>query len=798
MKKPYWIGIACFALGFSEPAKAQPSDVPLDPFWRVNGVVWDIAVTGNSAYLGGAFTYTGPANGCAGAAELATGASSSGFPEFSGIVYCIVSDGEGGWYVGGQFVEASTGLKNLVHVQADQTIRRSWAPKPDGVVRALALGSGKLFVGGDFDQIAGVSRQCLVALELDVVRTNPWPARANNAVHTMVLAGDTLYVGGEFTKINNVNRARLASIDANTAGLGTWDPGVSGGDNIVYTLAVDGSLVYVGGNFTTCGTKPRNRIAAVDATTGVANNWNPNASHTSGSASVHGIVVKPNAVYVGGYFTAIGGRNRSHLAALSRTTGQADATWDPSPNGWVKVLLPQGTDLLVGGQFTQIANEDRLGVAMLEVASAALKPWFVGTSSLRPGVTPIVRAMAVDNQQVAIGGDFVSIGGVIRNRLAALDLTTGQATRWNPGADGDVYDLCLGTNGLFVGGVFNNIGGAAIPRLAQVNLADGQALDWNPFSSVSGNHCVVTMVRQGERLYVGGYFNAMGGESRNNLAELDLADATATAWNPAPQGVVRQLLVRQDRLYVAGEYSGIASGNRAYLSAFELANKALVTAFDPKPDAAVRALALEGDRLYVGGDFSRIATQTRSRLATINPDTGMEDELWNPEVGISGTLRVFTLAPAVNSVYAGGSFTAVGGEFRTALAGVTTLMGSANGWNPSPDGIVRTVVIADALLFVGGEFTKMGGVSWPYFAVFSGAPSFLPGSLRVKANGNVEFQVLDGDGHGSNLLLQATDDLVNPSWQTLLTQPVFGLATPFEDSDAAGKAHRIYRALAEP
>jgi trimeric autotransporter adhesin len=790
-----WVALAGFVLSLPGLAWAQPLDTPLSQFWRVNGIVYDIAVTSNTAYLGGTFTYAGPASGCTGVADLTTGTAQADFPVLNGQVNCVVSDGQGGWFIGGQFVEASSGLINLIQVRANRTVNQAWAPNPDGAVRALARGLNNLYVGGDFYRIAGQDRYYLVALNPVTGQTNNWNVRCNNSVYAMTMSGGTLYLGGWFTTINNQSRGRLAAVDAATAELKAWDPAASGGSSVVYTLSVDGSLVYVGGDFTICGTKPRNRVAAVDATTGVANNWNPNASHTSGSAAVYAIIAKENAIYVGGYFSAIGGRNRNYLAALNKTTGLADVAWDPNPNGYVAALWANGTDLLVGGQFTQIAAKDRLGIAALEAASGTVKPWQVSSSSLRPGVAPTVRALAVDGAWVACGGDFTSFGGLLRNRLLALDLSTGRATSWNPAPDYEVYALCLGTNELFVGGAFTNIAGTNIARLAAVTLTDGSALSWNP--QVTGYY-VLAMAWRGDTIFAGGQFTKMGGETRYNFAEVNLADGKATSWDPSPQGAIRQLLVYQDRLYIAGEYYSIQGLYRSYLTAYALADKTLISGFDPKPDAPVRALAIQEGRLYVGGDFTQIGNQTRSRLAVISPDTGLETDVWSPEVGVTGSLRVWCLVPTANVIYAGGTFGAVGGEFRKNIAGVTVLMASATSWNPAPNGNVRKVVIANNLVFIGGEFTTLGTDSWPYFAVFSGKPSILPGSLKVKGDGKVELQVLDGDGHGSNVLLQAADSLKNPSWQTLLNQEVFGTATLFEDAQASGKAQRFYRALVEP
>ena len=68
-------------------------------------------------------------------------------------------------------------------------------------------------------------------------------------------------------------------------------------------LAVSGSTVYAGGTFSSIGGQSRNRIAALDASTGDATAWDPNASN-----AVFALAVSGSTVYAGGDFTTIGGQ----------------------------------------------------------------------------------------------------------------------------------------------------------------------------------------------------------------------------------------------------------------------------------------------------------------------------------------------------------------------------------------------------------------------------------------------------------------------------------------------------------
>ncbi len=111
-----------------------------------------------------------------------------------------------------------------------------------------------------------------------------------------MVSGPTVYAGGDFDHIGGQDRNHIAAIDATTGAATSWNPDPNGiGTRPAEPLAVSGSTVYVGGGFTSIGGQPRNRIAALDATTGAATSWNPNAN-----LGVSALVVSGSTVYVGG------------------------------------------------------------------------------------------------------------------------------------------------------------------------------------------------------------------------------------------------------------------------------------------------------------------------------------------------------------------------------------------------------------------------------------------------------------------------------------------------------------------
>ena len=318
----------------------------------------------------------------------------------------------------------------------------------DGPVRAIALAAdGTIYIGGGFTHVGATTgsmlpRNHLAAIDSTGVLTS-WDPNADNSVNALAVSGTTVYVGGDFTKVAGQARAFIAAVDS-TGAATAWNPNANGS---VRALAVSGTTVYAGGDFTGIGGQARNSIAALDPT-GAATSWNPDAS-----SSVLALAVSGGTVYAGGTFNRIGGQNRNGVAALD-TTGTATA-WNPdAPLGAVAALTVSGSTVYAGGNFRNIGGQARTNLAALDSTGAAT-PWNPGAGGAVS--SPRVSAIAVSGSTVYAGGWFATAGGQSRNNVVALD-STGAATAWNPNANGAVYALAVREGTIVTGGNFTIIG----------------------------------------------------------------------------------------------------------------------------------------------------------------------------------------------------------------------------------------------------------------------------------------------------------------------------------------------------
>ena len=72
---------------------------------------------------------------------------------------------------------------------------------------------------------------------------NPSP---NFPVRDLLIDGSTLYVGGDFSTLAATGRQKAGAFSLNTHALLPWNPGVNGP---VYSMASANGLIYCGGHF---------------------------------------------------------------------------------------------------------------------------------------------------------------------------------------------------------------------------------------------------------------------------------------------------------------------------------------------------------------------------------------------------------------------------------------------------------------------------------------------------------------------------------------------------------------------
>jgi len=113
------------------------------------------------------------------------------------------------------------------------------------------------------------------------------------------------------------------------------------------------------GDFTTVGGQARNNLAALDVITGKTVDWNPNATDAPAGfkSLVNTLMLLDNTIYAGGFFQSIGGQPRTNLAALDASTGRA-SQWNPNPDGAVFTLAASSKPFVRGRGISPASAEN--------------------------------------------------------------------------------------------------------------------------------------------------------------------------------------------------------------------------------------------------------------------------------------------------------------------------------------------------------------------------------------------------------------------------------------------------------
>ena len=89
----------------------------------------------------------------------------------------MVSDGAGGWFIGGDFSRIGAVAQQHRHIRSDGQLDGGFDPGADGRVTALARSGGTVYVGGLFGRIGGRQRRFLAALRASDGRATDWRPR---------------------------------------------------------------------------------------------------------------------------------------------------------------------------------------------------------------------------------------------------------------------------------------------------------------------------------------------------------------------------------------------------------------------------------------------------------------------------------------------------------------------------------------------------------------------------------------------------------------------------------------------
>ncbi|MCL4177130.1 MAG: hypothetical protein KJ072_05225 [Verrucomicrobia bacterium] len=678
-------------------------------------------------------------------------------------------------------------------------------------IRALLIQpDGKILVGGNFTQFNGASRNRLARLtsqgllDIDFVIAGG----ANNTVTSFALQTDSkILVGGSFTQFGGQANNRLVRLLPE----GALDPAFalgSGANDTVHALHVqpDGDIV-VGGEFTQFNGLTQNRLARLQGPTSAPGGALEFAvaaftvSESAATATIEVVRVGATSQAVGVTYTTVNGTATSgadYTAAsgtLNLAAGQTAANFTVSilPDN---VLEDDETVILrlsnpTGG--TELASR-REALLFIVNDDRAEGPGAIDLDFVAAGANGAVLAVVpLNDGKLMIGGNFTSLGGLSRNRLARLEADGSLDMTFNPAAyaNNAVETIAVQTDGrIFIGGQFTEVNGFTRNRLARLEADGSLDLLFDPGAGFNSTVQALAVQPDG-KLIVGGAFSRYQNANLPYLTRL-LPDATVDetfAIGTGPNNVIYDLELLVDGRIVIGGSFGQVNGSPLVRIGRLLANGSVDATFDPAqgPNADVRTLLVEPDgRIVLGGTFTQVRAVGRNRIARLNED-GTLDDTFAPGSGFNNT--VWTLArQADGRLLAGGSFTTFNGGSFTRIARLNPT-GEAdvyfNTFGGANDDVTAIYAQPDEAIVIGGSFTSFGGIARDRLVRLLGGEGQPPTALKflsISVDATTIDLLVEGVV-GQSYRIEASPDLLN--WVTAatgtITQSPFAVSIDLED-----------------
>jgi hypothetical protein len=380
-------------------------------------------------------------------------------------------------------------------------------------------------------------------------------------------------------------------------------------------------------------------------------NYTPNINQ----GAVYKMAEANGMLYAGGSFSTVtaaagttpqGTFTRNRILAFNAANGNISTTFAPNFNGDVWAIVPSGTSLYVGGNFSTVNGVARRALVKIDATTGAVDPTF------NANLTNNVSEAAIVNGRLIVSGIFAK-------RIAALNLTTGADTGYiavpvtgsvasNAGPV-EVYRFAVNPAGTKLVGVgnFTTVGGASHARVFVLDLgataATVSAWRYPPSGQMCAASSLPDYMRDVDFSPDGSYFVTvstgfvpLAGQIGTALCDAaarfetaNLAPTRPTWINYTGGDTLHSVAVTDQAVYVQGhqrwldnpqgrDSAGPGAVSRPGIGAINTTT-GLALAWNPTKDRGVggKDLLVTARGLWVGSDTAHIGHETRMRVALL-------------------------------------------------------------------------------------------------------------------------------------------------------------------------------------
>lgn len=402
-----------------------------------------------------------------------------------------------------------------------------------------------------------------------------------------------------------------------------------------------------------------------------------------------------------------------------------------------------------------------------------------------------IYSVALDNEShVLIGGNFTSIGNSSVSGIARLSANGSLDPEFETtgGPDGAVYNVAAMDDSIVIAGSFQNVGDVPAPGVALLQPNGSRDPEFGTVNANGRIHC--TAVDPAGRILIAGSFGAVNGRDARYVVRLrpdgvlDSAFSSCLVRSRAIEAGVDVMAIQPDGKVIVGGNFNTLEGASHLARLNEDGSLDATFNGNSGPMLYPKGIVVLGDgSLIVGG----VATPNNEGFVRRLLPNGGIDPAFNAPV-LNSAIECLAVQDD-GSVLIGGGNMSVNGDLRFGLIRLKRDGALDTKWNLEPDGPVFALTVVESALYLGGDFSEIGGVHRNGLARLdlSAGPTFHSASNTRSGEFRAYLQAIPG----STYAIECSVDLQNWDVFTTNTATAAGLEV-VDKSTQAGR--RFFRA----
>jgi uncharacterized delta-60 repeat protein len=395
------------------------------------------------------------------------------------------------------------------------------------------------------------------------------------------------------------------------------------------------------------------------------------------------------------------------LTSLSRAQVVLDS-FDPNANGTVRAIVvqPDGK-IIISGDFTTVGGTNRHRIARLN-ADGTVDSTFDASIDDRPYVEPEVRALALQpDGKILAAGDFLTVNGQSRSNIVRLNTDGTLDSSFSSSLAFGIQALALQPDGKIV------TAGASSPGISRLNT--NGTID-SSFSRTAGAYSLA--LQTDGRVVIGGalqqslpytYMRRLAANGTNDPSFQSSMSDTFVEYG----GVFTIVIQPDQKILIGGSFTQVGGQQRAGFARLN-SNGSVDTSFVPPTVWSAKFVLQPNGKIVAAGDMTGTNGYSETLVARFNPN-GTRDTSF-PFVAAS-SVQSLALQPD-GKILVGGDFSIINGVPRNRVARLSSLS--------DPD-FVHGPMLVQFRRMGGGIFrfnaTELGQTNFPMTIVASTDPA---------------------------------------------------------------------------